>query len=396
MGIVKESVANKPDHGISDIKLSNDELKRYSRHLLLQDVGFSGQRKLKDAKVLLIGLGGLGSPIAVYLASTGIGQLGLIDFDTVDASNLHRQIIHYDNDIGRPKIDSAEETIRRLNPHVKVKKYNRLLTSENALDIISQYDIICDGTDNFSTRYLVNDACYLLGKPNVYGSIFLFEGQATVFNLPDGPCYRCVFPNPPDVGDVPSCGEAGVLGVLPGIIGLVQATEVIKLIIGRGKSLSGSLLLYDALDMVFRKISIVKDPNCPLCGVEKKITELIDYNEFCGIDIDSINYDEQISVEAFSEIKSANVPHILIDVREIDEVRIGRIEPSIHIPLSQISKLFELNLEKDILVVIYCRSGFRSRQAIQILKQQGISNLKNLAGGILKWSELIDNEIFVY
>ncbi len=385
-------------------QLTNDELGRYSRHLILPEVGMEGQQRLKAAKVLCVGTGGLGSPLAFYLAAAGIGTLGLVDFDVVDASNLQRQIIHSTKDIGRKKIDSAQEKLNALNPHLNVVKHDTMLTSANALEIFAQYDIVADGTDNFQTRYLVNDACVLLGKPNAYGSIFRFEGQASIFATETGPCYRCLYPEPPPPGLVPSCAEGGVLGILPGIIGVIQATEVIKFILGKGDPLIGRLLLFDALSMKFRELKLRKNPDCPVCGTNPTVTELIDYNQFCGIanepaaDAPIKNGIAQISVKALKERldkkESRNDNFLLLDVREPYEIQIANIGGKL-IPQNDVQKrIDELNPEQEIL--IYCRSGARSQKIAELLKANGFSKVSNVAGGILAWADEIDPTVQKY
>jgi adenylyltransferase/sulfurtransferase len=385
-------------------ELTNDELGRYSRHLILPEVGMEGQQRLKAAKVLCVGTGGLGSPLALYLAAAGIGTLGLIDFDVVDASNLQRQIIHSTKDIGRKKIDSAQEKLNALNPALNVVKHDTMLTSANALEIFAQYDIIADGTDNFQTRYLVNDACVLLNKPNAYGSIFRFEGQASVFATEEGPCYRCLYPEPPPPGLVPSCAEGGVLGILPGLVGVIQATEVIKLILGKGEPLIGRLLLVDALTMRFRELKLRKNPDCPVCGANPTVTELIDYNQFCGIAPEPAqaaqvkNGIPQISVRELKtrldkkEINNDNF--LLLDVREPYEFQIAQIGGKL-IPQNDVPhRLSELNPEQEILV--HCRSGARSQKIAELLKANGFQKVSNVAGGILAWSDEIDPTVQKY
>ena len=390
-------------------KLSNEEISRYSRHLILPEVGMEGQQKLKAAKVLCVGTGGLGAPLALYLAAAGVGTLGLVDFDTVDASNLQRQIIHSTKTVGMLKVDSAELMLKGLNPFMNVVKHNTMLTSANALEIFRDYDIIADGTDNFQTRYLVNDACVLSGnKPNAYGSIFRFEGQASVFATKEGPCYRCLYPEPPPPGLVPSCAEGGVLGILPGLVGVIQATEVIKLILGIGDSLAGRLLLIDALGMNFRTLKLRKNPDCPVCGTHPTVTALIDYDQFCGIEkpkavgpleiardkavggaaaVDGI---PQISVEELKRKLEAKEDFFLLDVREPHEVPIANIGAPL-IPLGQLEqRLGELAAYKDREIVIHCRSGARSQKAALILKNAGFTHPENLAGGILAWADKID------
>ena len=389
-------------------KLSNEEILRYSRHLILPEVGMEGQQKLKAAKVLCVGTGGLGAPLALYLAAAGVGTLGLIDFDVVDASNLQRQIIHSTETVGMLKVDSAEKMLKGLNPHMKIVKHNTMLTSANALEIFKDYDVIADGTDNFQTRYLVNDACVLTGKPNAYGSIFRFEGQASVFATKEGPCYRCLYPEPPPPGLVPSCAEGGVLGILPGLVGIIQATEVIKLILGIGEPLVGRLLLVDALGMNFRTLKLRKNPDCPACGTHPTVTELIDYDQFCGIEkptsvgplevardksvanapiVDGI---PQISVEELKRKLDAKQDVFVLDVREPHEYPIANLGAPL-IPVGELEKrVGELAAQKDREIVIHCRSGSRSQKAALILKNAGFKNVENLAGGILAWADKID------
>jgi sulfur-carrier protein adenylyltransferase/sulfurtransferase len=373
-------------------QLSKQEILRYSRHLIMPEVGMEGQLKLKQAKVLCIGAGGLGSPLALYLAAAGVGKLGIVDFDVVDFTNLQRQIIHDTNDVGRPKLHSAKETIADINPNVEVEAFEARLTSENALEIFRDYDIVADGTDNFPTRYLVNDACVLLGKPNVYGSIFRFEGQATVFYAAEGPCYRCLYPEPPPPGLVPSCAEGGVLGVLPGIIGCIQALETIKLILGKGQTLIGRLLLFDALGMKFRELKLRKNPDCPVCGTHPTITHLIDYEQFCGI-----RGEEHVPETRVPEITAPEVkklmdekrPFVLVDVREPHEFQICRIPGSTLIPLGEIPRrMHELNSADEI--VVHCRSGMRSAQAVEFLMKAGFRKIHNLKGGVLAWADQVD------
>ena len=381
-------------------QLTNDELGRYSRHLILPEVGMEGQQRLKAAKVLCVGTGGLGSPLALYLAAAGIGTLGLVDFDTVDSSNLQRQIIHSTKDIGRKKIDSAQEKLNALNPALNVVKHDTMLSSANALEIFAQYDIIADGTDNFQTRYLVNDACVLLNKPNAYGSIFRFEGQASVFATEEGPCYRCLYPEPPPPGLVPSCAEGGVLGILPGIVGVIQATEVIKLILGKGEPLIGRLLLVDALSMRFRELKLRKNPDCPVCGTHPTVTELIDYNQFCGIAPEPVHGSQvkngipQVSVQELKQRLDAGDDLFLLDVREPYEVQIAQIGGYL-IPQNDVpSRLGELDPAKEI--VVHCRSGARSQRIAELLRANGFQRVSNLAGGILAWSDEIDPKIQKY
>jgi molybdopterin/thiamine biosynthesis adenylyltransferase/rhodanese-related sulfurtransferase len=395
-------------------KLTNDEIARYSRHLILPEVGMEGQQKLKAAKVLCVGTGGLGSPLALYLAAAGIGTLGLIDFDTVDDSNLQRQIIHSTSTVGMLKVDSAEIMLKGLNPKLNVVKFNTMLTSANALEIFKDFDIIADGTDNFQTRYLVNDACVLLNKPNAYGSIFRFEGQASVFATKEGPCYRCLYPEPPPPGLVPSCAEGGVLGILPGLVGVIQATEVIKLIIGIGEPLVGRLLLVDTLGMNFRTLKLRKNPECPVCGPNPTVTELIDYDQFCGITPPSGNgplevaHDKavgdqsvvdgipQISVEALKRKLDAKEDIFVLDVREPHEYPIANLGAPL-IPVGDLERrIGELAAQKDREVIVHCRSGARSQKAAVILKNAGFSNVTNVTGGILAWAEKIDPTMAKY
>lgn len=381
-------------------ELTTDDLSRYSRHLILPEVGMEGQQRLKAARVLCVGTGGLGSPLAFYLAAAGVGTLGLVDFDVVDASNLQRQIIHSTKDIGRKKLDSAAEKLLALNPALNVVKHETLLSSENALDILKDYDIVADGTDNFPTRYLVNDACVLLGKPNVYGSIFRFEGQASVFATEQGPCYRCLYPEPPPPGLVPSCAEGGVLGILPGLVGVIQATEAIKLILGKGESLAGRLLLVDSLNMRFRELKLRKNPECPVCGDHPTVTKLIDYQQFCGIKPETKeeralkNGIPQMSVKELKQRRDAGEDVYVLDVREPYEYQIANIGGTL-IPQNDVPKrLSEINRDRDI--VVQCRSGQRSQRIAEFLSQQGYPNVKNLAGGILAWSDEIDPSVKKY
>ena len=384
--------------------LTNDDLGRYSRHLILPEVGMEGQQRLKAAKVLCVGTGGLGSPLALYLAAAGIGTLGLVDFDVVDSSNLQRQIIHSTKDIGRKKTDSAKEKLNALNPALNVVTHDTMLTSANALEIFAQYDIVADGTDNFQTRYLVNDACVLLKKPNAYGSIFRFEGQASVFATEEGPCYRCLYPEPPPPGLVPSCAEGGVLGILPGLIGTIQATEVIKLILGKGEPLIGRLLLLDALTMRFRELKLRKNPDCPVCGKNPTVTELIDYNQFCGISAEPAadapikNGISQISVKELKARLDKKEAHndnfLLLDVREPYEVQIAQIGGKL-IPQNDVqNRLGELNPAQEI--IVHCRSGARSQKIAELLKANGFEKVSNVAGGILAWSDEIDPTVQKY
>jgi sulfur-carrier protein adenylyltransferase/sulfurtransferase len=374
--------------------LTNDEVKRYSRHLIMPEVGVEGQRKLKASKVLCIGAGGLGSPVAMYLAAAGVGTIGLVDFDVVDFSNLQRQILHSTPDVGRPKLASAKDKLTALNPEIEIRTHEVALSSENALELFAPYDVIVDGTDNFPTRYLVNDACVLLGKPNAYGSIFRFEGQASVFATKDGPCYRCLYPEPPPPGLVPSCAEGGVLGVLPGMIGMVQATETMKLIMGIGEPLIGRFLIYDALKMKFRELKLRKDPDCPVCGTHPTVTKLIDYEQFCGV---TAAAPEPIAVNSATEITAVELKQRLdrgdklkiVDVREPNEYQINRIAGSVLIPLGDVPKRYnELDPEDEI--VVQCKMGGRSAKAADFLRSVGFKKILNLKGGILDWIDKVD------
>ena len=378
------------------VSLSNDEVLRYSRHLIMPEVGMEGQLKLKAAKVLCIGAGGLGSPLALYLGAAGVGTIGIVDFDVVDYTNLQRQIIHTTADVGRKKLDSAEDKLKAINPNVNVVRYETRLSSGNALELFKAFDIIIDGTDNFPTRYLVNDACVLTGKPNVYGSIFRFEGQVSVFATEQGPCYRCLYPEPPPPGLVPSCAEGGVLGILPGLVGVMQATEAIKLILGKGEPLIGRLLLVDALAMKFRELKLRKNPDCPACG-KRTIKELIDYNEFCGIRGEEKPVDTQvptISVEELKRRQDAGEDLFVLDVREPHEYQICNLNGYL-IPLNDLPKrVNELDSSREI--IAHCRSGMRSAKAVEFLRQAGFSKVKNLTGGILAWAEKIDPKMPKY
>ncbi|WP_202214140.1 molybdopterin-synthase adenylyltransferase MoeB [Methylacidimicrobium sp. AP8] len=372
---------------------SREEIRRYGRHLIMPEVTLDGQKKLKAARVLAVGTGGLGSPLLLYLAAAGVGRLGIVDFDTVDDSNLQRQIIHKTRNVGKPKIESAIEAIRDLNPNVEVVPYPTALRSENALEILRDYDVIVDGTDNFPTRYLVNDACVLLGKPNVYGSIFRFEGQATVFWAEKGPCYRCLYPEPPDPGMVPSCAEGGVLGVLPGLIGIVQAIETVKLILGLGDPLIGRLLLFEALGMEFREFRLRKDPACPICGAERTIRELIDYEAFCGMTAPAVSEGlPELSVQELKRRLDQMADFDLIDVREPHEQQIARIPGAKMIPLSEFPRrMHELDPSREI--VVHCKAGIRSAKACRLLLDAGFRKVQNLAGGIDAWSLEIDPSV---
>ena len=380
--------------------LSNDEILRYSRHLIMPEVGMEGQIKLKQAKVLMIGTGGLGAPLGLYLAAAGIGKIGLVDFDTVDMTNLQRQVIHGTADIGRPKLDSAADRMNDINPYVEIEKYETMLTSENALDIFKDYDIVVDGTDNFPTRYLVNDACVLLGKPNAYGSIFRFEGQATVFHHNGGPCYRCLYPEPPPPGLVPSCAEGGVLGILPALVGSIQATETVKIILGKGETLSGRLVLYDALNMKFRELKLRRNPECPVCGDNPTVRELIDYEQFCGIpqvepEPEPGLSEWEIDVVDLKQRLDRGDPIFVLDVREPHEYQICSLPDTVLIPLGDLPKrVNELNSADDI--VVHCKSGMRSAKAVDFLKKAGFRKVKNLKGGILAWSDRVDPSVPKY
>ena len=379
------------------ITLSNEEILRYSRHLIMPEVGMEGQQKLKAARVLCIGAGGLGSPLALYLAAAGVGTLGIVDFDVVDYTNLQRQIIHTTADVGRKKLDSATEKLKAINPFLNIRTFETKLTSENALEILADFDIIADGTDNFPTRYLVNDACVLTGKPNVYGSIFRFEGQASVFATKKGPCYRCLYPAPPPPGLVPSCAEGGVLGILPGLVGVIQATEVIKLILGKGEPLIGRLLLIDALGMKFRELKLRKNPDCPVCGTHPTVSRLIDYNEFCGIrgeETPVTSNVPEMQVEELKRALDAGEDIFVLDVREPHEYQICNIGGHL-IPLGELPKrVHELDSSREI--VAHCRSGVRSAKAVDFLRQAGFRKVRNLAGGILAWADRVDPKVPKY
>ena len=390
------------------VNLSNEEVERYSRHLIMPEVGMEGQRKLKAASVLLIGAGGLGSPLAMYLAAAGVGRIGLVDYDVVDRTNLQRQVIHGTRDVGRLKLESAKDRILDINPNVQVDTYAVPLTSDNALEILEPYDVIIDGTDNFTTRYLTNDACVILGKPNVYGSIFRFEGQVSVFDAKEGPCYRCLFPEPPPPGLVPSCAEGGVLGILPGTVGALQATEAIKLILGIGQPLYGRLLLYDALTMEFNEVKLRKNPDCPVCGENPTVTELIDYEQFCGMpahdrslytagqngEVDNLPTIEPVQLKARLD---AGDDLFIIDVREPHEWQISNLERygAVLIPQGQVlERLRELDTAREI--VVQCRTGSRSAQVVELLQQHGFKKLWNLEGGINRWAREVEPELPIY
>jgi molybdopterin/thiamine biosynthesis adenylyltransferase/rhodanese-related sulfurtransferase len=375
-----------------EIKLSNEEILRYSRHLIMPEVGLEGQLKLKRARVLTIGAGGLGAPLGLYLAAAGVGHLGVVDFDVVDFTNLQRQVTFSTDDVGKHKTGAAKARLSGLNPAIRIETFDTRLTSENALDLFRDFDIVVDGTDNFPTRYLVNDACVLLGKPNVYGSIFRFEGQATVFGYPGGPCYRCLYPEPPPPGLVPSCAEGGVLGVLPGIVGAIQALETIKLIIGAGEPLAGRLLLFDALAMRFRELKLRKDPACPICGEHRTITELIDYEQFCGIRGEeapvNMNGIPEITARELKARLDRKDDLLILDVREVHEYQICNLKGKL-IPLGELPRrVHELDSSRE--MVVHCRSGSRSASAIQFLQKAGFKKLWNLKGGVLAWSDEVD------
>jgi sulfur-carrier protein adenylyltransferase/sulfurtransferase len=378
-------------------ELSNDEIKRYSRHLIMPEVGVDGQRRLKAGSVLCIGAGGLGSPAAMYLAAAGVGRIGIVDFDVVDFSNLQRQIIHGTPDVGRPKLASAKDRLVALNPHIQVDTYEEALSSENAFRLFEPFDVILDGTDNFPTRYLVNDACVILGKPNTYGSIFRFEGQASVFGMKNGPCYRCLYPEPPPPGLVPSCAEGGVLGVLPGIIGVIQATEAIKLLTGIGEPLVGRFLLYDALKMRFRELKVPKDPDCPVCGKNPTVTKLIDYEQFCGIHpaapepsaVNAASNGLDITAVELKQRLDRGDKVRIIDVREPNEYQINRIPGSELIPLGELPRRYA-ELDPDDELVMHCKMGGRSAKAADFLRSVGFKRVKNLKGGILEWVDKVD------
>jgi adenylyltransferase/sulfurtransferase len=377
--------------------LSNQEILRYSRHLIMPEVGMEGQLKLKQARVLCIGAGGLGSPLALYLGAAGVGTLGIVDFDVVDFTNLQRQVIHGTSDVGRKKLDSAADTLREINPNIEIRKFETRLTSANALELFREFDIVADGTDNFPTRYLVNDACVLTGKPNVYGSIFRFEGQASVFATREGPCYRCLYPEPPPPGLVPSCAEGGVLGILPGLVGVIQATETIKLILGSGEPLIGRLLLVDALSMRFRELKLRKNPDCPACGTHPTVTELIDYNQFCGIrgeEAAAPTSMTDITVEELKKRLARGDELFVLDVREPHEYQICNLGGYL-IPLNDLPKrVSELDSSREI--VVHCKMGGRSAKAADFLRQSGFTRVHNLTGGINAWAERIDPKVPKY
>ena len=383
--------------------LNQDQIKRYTRHILLPEVGVNGQKKLLESKVLVVGAGGLGCPISLYLAAAGVGTIGIVDFDTVDASNLQRQVLFTTEDVGKPKVEVAAKRLKALNPDVTVKPYAVALKSDNIMGILKDYDLIIDGTDNFPTRYLTNDAAVLQGKPNIYGSIFRFEGQVTVFKTPEGPCYRCLYPEPPPPGEVPSCAEGGVMGAMVGTVGAIQATEAIKLITGIGKPAIGKFVIYNSLDMQFRNLKLHKDPACPICGKNPTIKELIDYEQFCGMRVEetqtkevAVAKDEITPLELKVKMDEKQ-DFVLIDVREPNEWDIAHIEGATLLPLSQLPNRYkELDKYKGKEIVVHCKSGVRSQKAINFLKQQGYSHLVNVAGGILGWSDQVDSSVPKY
>jgi adenylyltransferase/sulfurtransferase len=379
--------------------LNNEEILRYSRHLIMPEVTLEGQKKLKAARILCVGTGGLGSPLALYLTAAGVGTLGLVDFDVVDYTNLQRQVLHHTSDVGRLKLDSAIDKLKAINPYVEIKRFDTYLNSQNALEIFKDFDIIADGTDNFATRYLVNDACVLSGKPNVYASIFRFEGQASIFATEAGPCYRCLYPEPPPPGLVPSCAEGGVLGVLPGLLGVIQATEVIKLILGAGEPLIGRLVLVDALAMRFRELRVRKNPECPVCGANPTVKELIDYNQFCGIrgeESETVNTAKipEIQPEELKRRLDAQEDIFVLDVREPHEYQIVNIKGHL-IPLGDLpTRVHELDSSREI--VVHCKSGMRSAKAVDFLRKAGFKHATNLTGGILAWADRIDRSLPKY
>jgi len=387
-----------PSQTDTAVELSHEEIQRYSRHLIMPEVALEGQKKLKAARVLMIGAGGLGSPLGLYLAAAGVGTIGIVDFDVVDESNLQRQILHSTADVGRPKLQSAKESLQAVNPNVKIETHEMRLSSENALQLFEQYDVIVDGTDNFPTRYLVNDACALTGKPNVYASIFRFEGQASIFYANEGPCYRCLYPEPPPPGLVPSCAEGGVLGILPGLLGVIQATETIKLILGSGNSLIGRLLLVDSLNMKFKELKLQKNPDCPLCGENPTIDKLIDYEEFCGITPqENISTDSQyeLTPKELKALYESGEEFVLIDVREPQEYEISNLPDAKLIPLGDFpNHIHEFDSTQNI--VVHCRSGARSADAVQLLYNAGFRKVKNLVGGINQWAEDVDPNVPIY
>jgi molybdopterin/thiamine biosynthesis adenylyltransferase/rhodanese-related sulfurtransferase len=379
--------------------LSPQEVQRYSRHLIMPEVGVEGQKRLKAASVLLVGAGGLGSPLGLYLAAAGVGRIGLVDFDVVDYSNLQRQVLHDTANVGKPKLQSALERLRAINPEIRYDGYETRLTAANAMEICRPYDLVIDGTDNFATRYLVNDVCVLLKKPNVYGSIFRFDGQASVFHPPYGPCYRCLYPNPPPPGEVPSCAEGGVLGILPGTIGLIQATEAVKLILGKGEPLIGRLLHYDALAMTFKTYKVRRHAKCPICGENPTIKELIDYDQFCGVRGEeapmSVSASGDATVEELKQRLDRGEKVFLLDVRNPPEFQICRIVGSTFLPLPELPARFQ-ELDPSREIIVHCKSGVRSAKAVAFLREQGFKNARNLKGGILEWAAKIDKTIPTY
>ena len=401
LSIVPSIAGGSPTAGLDPATLSREELQRYARHLILPEVGPEGQAKLKAGRVLLVGAGGLGSPAALYLAAAGVGTLGLVDFDVVDESNLHRQVLFGTADVGRPKLAAAAARLTDINPHVRIVPFEEKLTSENALRILDEFDVVADGTDNFPTRYLVNDACVLLGKPNVYASIFRFEGQASVFGAKDGPCYRCLYAEPPPPGLVPSCAEGGVLGVLPGLLGVIQATETVKLLLGAGEPLVGRLLLVDALSMRFRELKVRKNPDCVVCGPRPTVTRLIDYEAFCGVGSGAAPsgivrpvhaHVPELSVEDLKALRDRGEKLVLVDVREPREWAISDLTESVKIPLGSLPQsLAKLSPNDEI--VVYCRTGGRSGNAVAFLLEHGFEKVRNLAGGINRWAERIDTSL---
>ena len=396
------SSATSTSTGLDPATLSREELQRYARHLILPEVGPEGQAMLKAGRVLLVGAGGLGSPAALYLAAAGVGTLGLVDFDVVDESNLHRQVLFGTSDVGRPKLAAAIARLSDVNPHVRLIPFEERLTSENALRILADFDVVADGTDNFPTRYLVNDASVLLGKPNVYASIFRFEGQASVFGAKDGPCYRCLYAEPPPPGLVPSCAEGGVLGVLPGLLGVIQATETVKLLLGAGEPLIGRLLLVDALSMRFRELKVRRNPDCVICGPRPTVTKLIDYEAFCGVGptapsgiVPAVHHVPELSVDELKAELDRGDKLVLVDVREPREWAISDLSDSVKIPLGTLPQSLE-KLSKDDEIVVYCRTGGRSGHAVAFLMEQGFEKVRNLAGGINRWAERIDKSLARY
>jgi sulfur-carrier protein adenylyltransferase/sulfurtransferase len=379
----------------SNASLNRDEMLRYSRHLIMPEVGVAGQERLKAARVLCIGAGGLGSPVSLYLAAAGVGTIGIVDFDVVDASNLQRQVLFTTDDVGKPKVEQAAKRLQALNPNINIRQFNTKLTSANALELFREFDLIADGTDNFATRYLVNDACVLTGKPNVYASIFRFEGQASIFANPSGPCYRCLYPEPPPPGLVPSCAEGGVLGVLPGLLGVIQATEVIKLILGKGDALIGRLLLVDALEMKFRELKLNKDPECPVCGTHPTVTALIDYEQFCSVRGEETALAiPEIQPQELKRRLDAGEKVFVLDVREPHEYQIANLGGKL-IPLGELPQRMG-ELDKDREIIAHCKAGGRSAKAVEMLQKAGFRKVINLAGGITAWSDKVDPTVPKY